>query len=127
LDIALSSEEWNTLLLFDGERNLDEVLKLAPEGSGRPVVVVHCLLSAGLLKKVRFRFPDLEKLAEENLGNMGLILVQNAYRKTGISRARMGMRELVRILNDLEKSMTLIVGPTRSAEITEIMWETVKR
>jgi len=39
----------------------------------------------------------------------------------------MGMRELVRILNDLEKSMTLIVGPTRSAEITEIMWETVKR
>jgi hypothetical protein len=127
LDLSFTSQEWNTLILFGGERNLDDVLKMAPDEPLRPVVVVHGLISAGLLKKIRFRFPDLEKIAQETLGNMGLVLVQNSYQQTGVSRARMGMRELVRILNDLEKSMTLIVDPTRSSEITEQMWETVKR
>jgi hypothetical protein len=127
LELSLTPAEWNTLLLFDGSRNLDEVLRMAPEGPDRPPITVHGLLSAGLVKKVRFRFPDLERIAQSDLGNMGLVLVQNAYQKTGVSRARMGMRELVRILNDLEKSMTLIVGPTRAGEIAERMWESTKR
>lgn len=127
LDFSLSGDEWNTLLLFDGDRNLDTVLQLAPKGSLLPVVTVHALLSAGLLKKVRFRFPDLERICRDELGNMGLVLVHNAYQKIGVSRARMGMRELLRILNDLEKSMTLIVGPTRAAGIIETLWEATKR
>jgi len=127
LEMALRKEEWNTLILFDGNRNLDGVLKLSPAGEGRSLVVVHALMSAGILKKVRFRFPDLEKIALQNLGNMGVVLVQNAYHNTGVSRARMGMRELVRILNELERAMNLIVGPTRASEIAEQMWESVKR
>jgi hypothetical protein len=127
LDLSLASDEWNTLILFDGDRNLDQVLAMAPKGKCNPVVSIYALVSAGLLKKVRFRFPDLERICQEELGNMGLVLVRNAYQKIGVSRARMGMRELIRILNDLDKSMTLIVGPTRAAAVVDRLWEATKR
>lgn len=127
LDVRLEAEEWNLLLLFDGSRNLEEVLALSKLPKGRAQVMAHALLSAGLLKKVRFKLPDLERIAREAFGNMGLALVQSAYQNVGVSRARMGMRELIRILNHLEKSMELIVGPTRAHEVVERMWESVKR
>jgi|GEM_PF-2006937 len=127
LDLSLSSDEWNTLLLFDGDRSLDTVLQMAPKAKTPATVTVYSLVSAGLVKKVRFRFPDLERICQEELGNMGLVLVRNAYQKVGVSRARMGMRELIRILNDLDKSMSLIVGPSRTLAIIDRLWEATKR
>jgi len=127
LELSLSSEEWNTLLLFDGDRNLESVLQMAPKDSLPPAVTAYSLISAGLIKKVRFRFPDLERICQDELGNMGLVLVRNAYQKTGVSRARMGMRELIRILNDLDKSMAMIVGPTKAETIVDRLWEATKR
>jgi hypothetical protein len=126
LDLSLSADEWNTLLLFDGDRNLDSILQLAPKSETPASVTVYAFVSAGIIKKVRFRFPDLERICLDELGNMGLVLVRNAYQKTGVSRARMGMRELIRILNDLNKSMSMIVGPTRAEGIVDRLWETTK-
>lgn len=127
LDISFTPSEWNTLILFDGVRNLEDVLRVAGRPSGETERIVFALQSSGLLKKVRFRFPDLEKIAREALDNMGIVLVQNAYANVGVSRARMGMRELIKVLNELEKSMGLIVGPTQAATIVEKMWEATKR
>jgi hypothetical protein len=126
LDLSLSADEWNTLLLFDGDRNLDSILQLAPSSITPASVTLYAFVSAGIIKKVRFRFPDLERICLDELGNMGLVLVRNAYQKTGVSRARMGMRELIRILNDLNKSMSMIVGPTRAEEIVDRLWEATK-
>jgi hypothetical protein len=126
LDLNLSADEWNTLLLFDGDRTLDSVLQLAPKSTTPASITAYAFVSAGLIKKVRFRFPDLERICQEELGNMGLVLVRNAYQKTGVSRARMGMRELLHILNDLHQSISLIAGPTKAEEIVDLLWEATK-
>lgn len=127
LDIYLEADEWNLLALFDGNRSIAECWALSGQEKGKATVRTHALLSSGLLKKVRFKFPDLEHLAEQALGQMGIALVQQAYKSVGIHRSKMGMRELLKILNHLEKSMTLLIGPGRTQDIIERMWEAVKR
>jgi hypothetical protein len=127
LHLDLEREEWNFLTKVNGEDSLETLLVKSELERDRAVQVAYGLLSAGLLRKTRFRIPELVEIATRELGNMGEALVRQAFKKLNINPGRMHMKELIAVLNELERNLTLLLGPTRGAAIVGQMWEGAKR
>jgi hypothetical protein len=127
LRLELQREEWNFLTKVNGEDSLEMLLEKSELPRERAVQVAYGLLSAGLLRKNRFRIPELVEIATRELGNMGEALVRQAFKKLNINQGRMHMKDLIAVLNELERNITLLLGPTRATTIIGQMWEGAKR
>jgi hypothetical protein len=127
LRLELQREEWNLLTKVNGEDVLQTVLAKSGLPRARALQAVHGLLSAGLLRKTRFRIPEVLEIANRELGNMGEALVRQAFRKLGVDQTRMRMKDLIALLNELERSITLLLGPSRAGAVVGQMWEGAKR
>jgi hypothetical protein len=120
-------EEWNFLTKVNGEDSLEALMVKSDLPRDRAIQVAYGLLSAGLLRKTRFRIPEVLEIATRELGNMGEALVRQAFKTLRINQARMQMKDLIALLNELERNITLLLGPTRASAVVGQMWEGAKR
>jgi len=127
LRLDLQREEWNFLTKVNGEDGLQTLLEKSGVSRERAIQAVYGLLSAGLLRKARFRIPEILEIAMQELGNMGEALVRQAFRKLNLDQSRMHMKDLIGLLNELERNITLLLGPSRASAVIGRMWEGSKR
>ncbi len=127
LRLDLMREEWNFLTKVNGEDSLEALMVKSDLPRDRAIQVAYGLLSAGLLRKTRFRIPEVLEIATRELGNMGEALVRQAFKTLRINQARMQMKDLIALLNELERNITLLLGPTRASAVVGQMWEGAKR
>lgn len=125
--LDLQRDEWNLLTQVNGEDSLQSLLDKSGLPRERGLQAVYGLLSAGLLRKIRFRIPEILEIATRELGNLGEALVRQAFRKLGLDQSRMHMKDLIALLNELERNITLLLGPTRASAVIGLMWEGAKR
>ncbi len=124
--IKFVSDEWNFLSLFDGSKSIDAVLDESGMDKNKAEAILYGLLSAGLLRRTRFKMPELTKIAREELGNIGAAIVDTELIKNNIDRTKMGMKEFLRLLASLESSFADIVGKTKAKAVIEKIWEATK-
>jgi len=127
MKLNFQRDEWNLLTRVNGENSLGVVREKSGIRKGRALQILYGLLSAGIIRKTRFRISKVIEIATQELGNMGEALVREAFRKLSLDQSRMHMRDLINLLNELERNITLLLGPTRARNIIELMWEASKR
>lgn len=125
--LDLLRDEWNLLTRINGEDSLGLVAEKSELAPDRATQILYGLLSAGIIRKTRFKLPRVMEIANQELGNMGEALVRQAFRKLKIDQSHMRMKELIALLNELERSITLLMGPTRAQHVIGMMWEGSKR
>jgi hypothetical protein len=125
--LDLLRDEWNLLTRVNGEDSMAMVREKSGIRKGRAFQIIYGLLSAGILRRTRFRIPQIIEIATQELGNMGEALVREAFRKLKMDQTHMHMRQLIDLLNELERNITLLLGPSRAQHIISIMWEGSKR
>jgi hypothetical protein len=126
ISITFNSEEWNMLTLFNGDVNSGAVLNGPAADAGKAQVILYALISAGFLRRSRFKIPEVSKIARDTMGNIGSAIVDNSFLKLKIDRARMGMKDFLLLLNELENSFAEIAGRTRAKDIIEKIWAASK-
>ncbi|MBN2754968.1 MAG: DUF4388 domain-containing protein [Candidatus Goldbacteria bacterium] len=126
VSVDFLSREWNLMAAFDGSNNIDFVLEHSGIDEKEAKTALFGLLAAGLLKRSRFKTPEIGRVAAESLGNIGLAIVDSEFKKHGIDRNRMGMKEFILLLNSLENSFSEIVGKTKSAQVIEKIWASTR-
>lgn len=124
--IKFESDEWNLLSLFDGSKSINSVINEIKMDSKKAEAILYGLLSAGLLRRTRFKMPELTKIVIEELGNIGVAIVDTEILKNNIDKTKMGMKEFLRLLAALENSFAEIVGKTKAQIIIEKIWEATK-
>jgi hypothetical protein len=124
--IKFLSDEWNLLSLFDGSKSIGAVLNEVGMKKNKAEAILYGLLSAGLLRRTRFKMPELTKIAREELGNIGVAIIDTELAKNNIDKTKMGMKEFLRLLASLENSFADIVGRTKAKSIIEKIWEATK-
>lgn len=127
IQINMERDEWNFMTHVNGEDPIQLLIEKSEMEEARCIQILYGLLSSGIVRKTRFRLPKLFEIANKELGNMGEALVRQAFRKLKLDQTRMHMRELIALLNELERSVTLLLGPTRASHIIGLMWEGAKR
>lgn len=127
LQLNLTRDEWNFLTQVNGEDSLQTLLDKSKLPHEQAVRTAYGLLSAGLLRRTRFRIPEIMDIATQELGDLGEALVRQSFRKLGLDQSRMHMKELIALLNELERNITLLLGPTRASALIGRMWEGAKR
>jgi hypothetical protein len=127
IHLNMQREEWNLLTVINGEDTLEQLLDKTDIQTGRAKQIIYGLLSAGLIRKTRFQIPQVMEIAGRELGDMGEAIVRQAFKKLSLNPARMHMRELILLLNELEKNITLLLGPSRASNVVMLMWEGAKR
>jgi len=126
LNLSINDEEWNLMAGFNGDNNIASVF----DGSGidRPKaeVILFGLVSSGLVRRMRFKIPEMSRIAKETLGNIGAAIVDTEFQKQRVDKTKMGMRSFIGLLNALEVSFGEILGKTSSKEIIEKIWSATK-
>ena len=120
------AREWNLMTEFDGDTNIASVVLKSGLENKEAEAVLYGLISAGFLKRTRFKLPEISVIAREEMGNIGAAVVDSAFSKLGIDKNRMGMRQFIALLNELEKSFAEITGKTRAGAIVERIWDSSK-
>jgi hypothetical protein len=126
INLSFFSEEWNMLTAFNGDVNSGVVLDKAGPEREKAAVILYGLVSAGFLRRSRFKIPEVSKIARDTMGNIGSAIVDNSFLKLKIDKARMGMKDFLMLLNELENSFAEIAGRTRAKEIIEKIWAASK-
>ncbi|MCX7698344.1 MAG: DUF4388 domain-containing protein [Candidatus Goldbacteria bacterium] len=124
--IKFTSDEWNLLSSFDGNKSIDTVYNELAMEKNKAEIILYGLISAGLLRRARFKMPELTKIAREELGNIGVAIVDTELMKNKIDKTKMGMKEFLRLLASLENSFADIVGKTKARAVIEKIWEATK-
>jgi hypothetical protein len=127
LRLELKPEEWNLLTRVNGVATLEEVVAGTGLPRERALQAVHGLLSAGLLRKTRSRTPRVFKVANQELDTMGEALVRQAFHTLGLDPRSIRMQDLIALLDELEDSLTQLLGPSRAEAVLTRMWEDAKR
>ena len=125
-DLSLPPQEWNTLIAFRGDKSLGEVIKANGMDKRSALRAIYGFLSAGLVKKIRYRLPNIKALAEAELGAIGAAVVENEISKMKVQPSRMTMADLLTLLRAIEMSLTTIIGKARSEQAIAKMWDEVK-
>ncbi len=115
-------DEWNMLAAFGGDTSVGAVIDEYHGGREEAEAVLYGLVSAGLIRKTRFKIPEVERIAREELGNIGSAIVDSSMTKLRINRAKMGMKEMISLLNSLEVDFSAIAGKTKAKTIIEKIW-----
>ncbi|MGD0566654.1 MAG: DUF4388 domain-containing protein [Candidatus Goldiibacteriota bacterium] len=126
ITINMTYEEWNLLAGFNGDNNIAAAYDAAGIEKAKAEIILYGLVSAALLRRLRFKIPELARIARENLGNIGSAIVDSEFAKQKIDRTKMGMRSFLSLLNALEESFAEILGRTRAREIIEKIWAATK-
>lgn len=127
IELKLLRDEWNFLTRVNGEDPIRIIIEKSRLQESRAIQILYGLIAAGLIRKTRFKIPMVMEIANRELGNMGEALVRQAFRKLKLDQSHMHMKELIALLNELERSITLLLGPTRASHIIGLMWEGSKR
>ncbi|MCD4813999.1 DUF4388 domain-containing protein [bacterium] len=127
MQLTFLRDEWNLMTRINGEDSMSMVREKSGIRKGRAIQIIYGLLSAGIIRKIRFKIPKVIEIATQELGNMGEALVRQAFRKLRMDQSRMHMRQLIDLLNELERNIALLLGPTRAKTIIGLMWEGSKR
>lgn len=126
ISATFMEDEWNMLTAFTGDVNSGVVLDSFGAGREKASVILYALISAGFLRRSRFKIPEVSKIARDTMGNIGSAIVDNSFHKLKIERARMGMKDFLMLLNELENSFAEIAGRTRAKDIIEKIWAASK-
>jgi len=124
--IKFNSDEWNLMALFDGNKSIQNIIDEAGLEKQKAEVILYGLISAGLLRRTRFKMPELTKIVRAELGNIGVAIVDTEIIKNNIDKTKMGMRDFLKLLASLENSFADIVGKTKANVIIEKIWEATK-
>jgi hypothetical protein len=126
ISITFNSAEWNLLLAFNGDMNISAAIEESGVEKKKAEIIMYGLTAAGLVRRLRFKIPEVSKLAKEALGNIGAAIVDNEFMRQKINRSKMGMKDFINLLNGLEASFSEIVGKTKANEIVENIWTATK-
>ncbi len=126
ISISFLSDEWNLLGSFNGDSNIGAALEESGVEKSKAEIIMYGLVAAGLVRRMRFKIPEVARLAKDELGNIGAAIVDNEFSKQKIDRRKMGMKNFIGLLNGLEISFSEIVGKTKAKEIIEKIWSATK-
>ncbi len=126
LKIKFLDDEWNLMIKFSGNSSIINAIKDSGTEKNKADFILYGLLSSGLLKRTRFKIPEISKILRDELGNIGIAIVDSSFMKLKIDRTVMGMREFLSLLNEIENSISEIIGKTRAKAIIEKIWEATK-
>lgn len=126
LKIKIYDDEWNLLIRFTGNNNIINAINESGIEKNKADFILYGLLSAGLIKRTRFKIPEISKILREELGNIGVAIVDSSFIKLKMDRMNLGMREFLSLLNEIENSVAEITGKTRAKAIIEKIWEATK-
>jgi len=124
--IKFTSDEWNLMSSFDGSKSIENVIIDGGYNKEKAETILYGLLSAGLIRRTRFKIQELFKIVRGELGNIGFAIVDAEMFKNNIDKSKMGMKEFLKLLASLENSFTEIVGKTKAQLIIEKIWEATK-
>jgi hypothetical protein len=126
ISVTFFDDEWNMLIAFNGDANTGAILKETKIDGEKAQVIIYALISAGFLRRSRFKIPEISRIARGVMGNIGGAIVDSALHKLKIDTGRMGMRDFLGLLNELENSFAEITGRARAKEIIEKIWMETK-
>jgi len=126
LTVSFLDDEWNLLMAFNGDVNCGTVLEECGLERERAEVILYALLSAGLVRRSRFKIPEITQIARDSMGNIGAAIVESVFLKLKTDRNRMGMKDFIAVLNEMENAFADIAGRTKAKEITEKIWAAAK-
>ncbi len=126
LTMTMHSEEWNLMASFNGDSNITTALENTGIAKEKAEIIMYGLVSAGFVRRMRFKIPEVSKIAKESFGNIGVAIVDNEMAKQKIDSTKMGMKNFIGLLNGLENSFAEIVGRARAKEVIEKIWNATK-
>jgi len=126
-EIALEPEEWRVLTLVDGRNTVADIAERSGLGEFRTCQILVHLREAGLIQEHEVHlgerlFEELGRIAVENLGHSARVLLEDAFRRQGIDPKGDATPEQVQAAcNVFERSIALLVGPSRARRLVEGM------
>lgn len=123
---SFESEEWNLLSTFNSDNNIAAAIEESGVEKEKAHIILYGLTAAGLVRRMRFKIPEISKIAREEIGNIGSAIVDSEFIKQKTDRRKMGMKNFISLLNGLELSFSEIVGKTRAKQIIEKIWSATK-
>jgi len=126
MTITFLSKEWNFLINFNGDNSIAAVIQNSKLDKSKAEIIIYGLISAGLLRRTRFKVPEITKIAKNRIGNIGAAIVDAEMIKLNIDKTRMGMKDFIELLNNIEKSFTEIIGKEKAKTVIEEIWANTK-
>jgi hypothetical protein len=126
IEIQLTSDEWNLLTVFNGDTNIKSAFEKSGVEQKKAECILYGMVSSGLLRRTRFKIPEIGVIAKETFGNIGLAIVDSEFQRLKIDKARMGMSDLIKLLNSLENSFSEIVGKAKARSVIDRIWGNTK-
>jgi len=126
ISVDFEAEEWNMLISFNGDKNMETAISESKTDKITAEKIIYGLISSGLVRRTRFKIPEIGKIAMEEAGNVGAAIAACAFAKRKIDKTRMGMKEFIGLLNELEESFAAIMGKSKAEAITEKIWNAAK-
>ena len=111
---------------FNGDNNIDGVLKDSKIDKELAQLVLYALTTSGFLRRSRFKIPEISRIARASMGNIGSAIVDSSFLKLKLDRQRMGMKDFIGLLTELENAFAEITGRTKAKEIIEKIWAATK-
>ena len=124
--ISFESDEWNLLSTFNSDNNISAAIEESGVEKKKAEIILYGLTAAGLVRRMRFKVPEISVIARAEMGNIGPAIVDSEMLKQKTDRRKMGMKNFISLLNGLELSFAEIVGKTRAKQITEKIWSATK-
>lgn len=124
--ISFESDEWNLLSTFNSDNNISAAIEESGVDKKKAEIILYGLTAAGLVRRMRFKVPEISVIARAEIGNIGPAIVDSEMFKQKTDRRKMGMKSFISLLNGLEISFSEIVGKTRAKQIIEKIWSATK-
>jgi hypothetical protein len=126
-EISLAPEEWRILTLVDGRNTIAEISDRCGLGEFRTCQIIVRLLDAQLIEKKEIHvgerlFEELGRIAVDNLGHSARVLLEDAFRRQKVDpRGDATPAQVESICGGFERSISLLVGPSRAKRLVEDM------
>lgn len=124
--VSFESDEWNLLSTFNSDNNISAAIEESGVDKKKADIILYGLTAAGLVRRMRFRIPEISKIARVEMGNIGSAIVDSEFLKQKTDRRKMGMKNFISLLNGLELSFAEIVGRTKAKQVIEKIWSATK-
>jgi hypothetical protein len=126
-EISLEPEEWRVLTLVDGRNTVTDIADRSGLGEFRTRQIIVHLLEAGLVEKKEIHigerlFEELGRIAVESLGHSARVLLEDSFRRQGVQpKDEATPAEVQAVCTGFERSISLLVGPSRAHRLVEDM------